>query len=186
MTTDLVKGANAPLRRLDGSAITRLLVGISWANVQADVDLCALLCDDQRKVLSDEHFLFWHNQRSPALDAFLLVCPPGGPSSQPDRAQLVINLEAVEPSIQRVFVSLSTIAEGASLTGLAPVTVRAVDLGDGTEAFRYSNRDGYTQETCVVMAEVYRHKGDWKFRVVDQGYANGLAALGREYGVEIE
>jgi uncharacterized protein YkwD len=38
----------------------------------------------------------------------------------------------------------------------------------------------------LVVAEIYRRAGSWKLRCVGQGYADGLAGLARDYGVDVE
>jgi tellurium resistance protein TerD len=37
----------------------------------------------------------------------------------------------------------------------------------------------------MVFAEVYRHRDEWKFKAVGQGYAGGLAALATQHGVDV-
>jgi tellurium resistance protein TerD len=184
MTGSLVKGGNTVLTS-GGHQPRAVSVGVRWANSSADIDLCALLCAHDRKVVSDLHFLFWDNPQSPQLDAFVLGVRPGQPSPREDRAQCLLNLEALPSQTTNVFVSLSTIVEGASLVDLGQVELRVVDVDTGEVITRYTRPSGYAEETCVVLAEVYRHKGAWKLRIIDQGYAGGLAALGRDYGVDI-
>lgn len=40
-------------------------------------------------------------------------------------------------------------------------------------------------EKALILAEVYNHKGTWKFRFVDQGFNGGLQPLAEHFGVEI-
>ena len=40
-------------------------------------------------------------------------------------------------------------------------------------------------EAALIIAEVYRYKSDWKFRLVDQGFNGGLKPLAENFGVEI-
>lgn len=185
MTATLVKGANASLAGANGEP-RRLLVGVSWANAAADVDLCALMCTEERKVVTDQHFLFWDNPMSPALDTFLAAVPQASPAPGADRAQMLVHLAEIETGVSRIFVSLSTIAEGASLANVGQVSIRVLDLDTGEILAAYAGPSGYAEETCVVLGEVYLRRGSWRFRAVDQGYRGGLAALGRDYGVDIE
>ncbi len=185
MTAAVIKGGNVPLIGKSGPP-GRILVGVSWDNPAADVDLCALMCSDARTVVTDEHFLFWDNPGSPGIDAFLCAVPQGSPSPGSDRAQLLLHMAALDPEVTRVFVSISTIAEGASLDNTGRVGLRVLDLDTGDVLANYTGPDGYAEETCVVLGEIYLRKGAWRFRAIDQGYTGGLAALGRAYGVDIE
>ncbi len=40
-------------------------------------------------------------------------------------------------------------------------------------------------ETAMILAELYRHQGQWKFRAVGQGFAAGLAALAAHFGLPV-
>ncbi|MDG4584253.1 MAG: TerD family protein, partial [Candidatus Competibacter sp.] len=40
-------------------------------------------------------------------------------------------------------------------------------------------------ETAMILAELYRHQGQWKFRAVGQGFAAGLPALAAHFGLRL-
>jgi len=37
----------------------------------------------------------------------------------------------------------------------------------------------------MVFGELYRNGSEWKFRAVGQGYAGGLGAMCKQYGVNV-
>ena len=39
--------------------------------------------------------------------------------------------------------------------------------------------------TALVLAEVYRNGPDWKFKVVGEGYASGIAGIAADYGLPL-
>jgi len=41
------------------------------------------------------------------------------------------------------------------------------------------------RETALLCAEVYRRGDQWRLRALGDGYADGLAGLARDYGVEV-
>ena len=41
-------------------------------------------------------------------------------------------------------------------------------------------------ETALILADLYRYNGEWKFRAVGQGYVEGLEVLAKNYGVDID
>ncbi|MFB6892817.1 TerD family protein, partial [Kitasatospora sp. NPDC056327] len=43
-----------------------------------------------------------------------------------------------------------------------------------------------TTERTLLLGEVYRRGGAWRFRVVGQGFDHGLEELARGYGVDVE
>ncbi|MBP0448934.1 TerD family protein [Kitasatospora sp. RG8] len=46
--------------------------------------------------------------------------------------------------------------------------------------------DAATTERTLLLAEIYRRGGSWRFRAVGQGFDHGLDELARGYGVDVE
>ena len=40
-------------------------------------------------------------------------------------------------------------------------------------------------ETALVLGELYRHRAEWKFKVIGQGYDNGIAGIAADYGITL-
>jgi uncharacterized protein YkwD len=56
--------------------------------------------------------------------------------------------------------------------------------GKGTLARFRAGR--LTSERVVQLCEIYRHGAGWKVRAIGQGYANGLAGLAQDFGVDVD
>ena len=52
--------------------------------------------------------------------------------------------------------------------------VRIVDETTGTEVARYDLSEDYSVETALIFGELYNHNGEWKFKAIGQGFANGV------------
>ena len=63
--------------------------------------------------------------------------------------------------------------------------IRIVNAANGEELIRYDLTEDFSIETAVVVGELYRHGGEWKFNAIGSGFEGGLAALGRNYGVNV-
>ena len=179
---ELAKGGNTLIS--SRSEVNGLLVGLTWDSGPLVCDVSALICGPERKVLSDEHFLFFNNLVAPDRRVFLRE-QPETPDGRRDRAQLVVDLDDLPAGVDRLIVTLSTLTDGASLSGLRSLRIRVVDGATGVEKATYSMGQELTVETCLVVAEIYRHQGNWKFRAIGQGYMNGLAGLSTDYGVSL-
>ena len=46
--------------------------------------------------------------------------------------------------------------------------------------------ENFTVETAIVLGEVYRYKGAWKFNATGAGFSGGLAALCNNFGIEVK
>ena len=63
--------------------------------------------------------------------------------------------------------------------------IRIVNAASNEELIRYDLGEDFSIETAVVIAELYRHNGEWKFNAIGSGFEGGLEALCRNFGVNI-
>jgi len=154
--TLLADGANTPLTT---DAVTVRLSG--------DVDLTALVVSDDGKVAGDADMVFFNQ--------------PAAPGLRLDGSRLDLDLSGLRPGADRVVLVASPRREGAGFAGLA--TTLTLEHG-GASVEVTPTRLG--AETVAVLAEVYRRGGAWKVRAVGQGYADGLAGLATDFGVDVD
>ena len=74
--------------------------------------------------------------------------------------------------------SESVIHMGDNLTGEG-------EGDDEMELIHYDLGEDFSIETAVVVGELYRHNGEWKFNAIGSGFQGGLAALCGHYGIEV-
>ncbi|MFC8273014.1 TerD family protein [Streptomyces sp. NPDC057271] len=174
----MLKGANVPV----SARGVRLELGWRSGNGVPDVDASALLLVSG-KVRSDADLVFY-NQPTHGSGA---VRHEGKSSSEgPDGLvtdALVVDLEAVEPEVERIVVAAS--ADGGDFGRVPGLSIRVLDADGGAELARYDSTDA-TVETAFVLGDLYRRDGGWKFRAVGQGYDSGLAGLATDYGISVE
>lgn len=53
------------------------------------------------------------------------------------------------------------------------------------EILRFDLGEDFSVETAVIVCELYKHGGEWKFNAIGSGFSGGLAALCRNYGLEV-
>lgn len=184
----LKAGANAALTR-ENPTLDRLIVGVRFGAgvekaVLADTVLMALLCDADSKVLSGEHAVFF-NQLSAANESVAVRDQTLGD----DTDQVEIVLSQVPATVSRiVLVTYVNEAIGArrTLAQLKDCTVRAVNGQTGQELVRSENlATHWGLISAAALAEVYRHDGGWKFKVIADGYAGGILDLAKDFGVPL-
>jgi len=76
-------------------------------------------------------------------------------------------------------------ARGQNFGQVSNAFIRVVDAANSNEVARYDLSEDASVETAMVFGELYRHKGDWKFKAVGQGFAGGLGPLAASFGVSI-
>ncbi|MFJ8052778.1 CAP domain-containing protein [Streptomyces luteogriseus] len=155
---ELVPGGNLAL---PGGAVT--------VRVPGPFDVSALVTDDGGRVRDDGDFVFYNQSAAPGAvlrgDA-LTVDPPG-----------------LRTGATRVTVVVSPAGPGTALGRLPSPTLHVTDAGGRTLARFTPPHPG--QETVLLLAELYRRGDRWKLRALGQGYADGLAGLARDFGVDV-
>ena len=147
-------------------AITATSVGVRLQQPgSAQVDLVALLLDDRGQVKEDSDFVFYNAPRHPS-----------GAVTLAEQA-LKVDLRLLPSGVERVIVAANSDGKG----GLDGLTVLVE--GDETSTFAPSSLAGLPS---AVLLEIYRRGGGWRVRAVGQGWADGLAGLAREYGVNVD
>ena len=105
-----------------------------------------------------------------------------------DDEALIVLLEKVPADIQRIIFTV-TIHEAEqrkqNFGQVSHAFVRIVNKESGQEVTRYDLSEDASIETAMIFGEIYRHNSEWKFRAVGQGYAGGLAALARQFGINL-
>lgn len=191
MGVTLAKGGNVSLSKAAPN-LTKVAVGLGWdarstSGADFDLDASALVTGPERKVLSDLHFVFYNNLRSPDGSIEHTGDNLTGEGHGDDEV-INVDLPAVPPNVTNIFFPVSIHDADARLQSFGQVTnayIRVVDLSNGSELARYDLSEDASTETAMLFGELYRHNGEWKFRAVGQGYASGLAGIARDYGVNI-
>jgi tellurium resistance protein TerD len=183
---EMKRGANVALTR-EIPGLTGLVVGVTWnAGSERVLDenlvLAALLCGRDGRVRSDTDFVFFNQIASTDLSVAQLEHALGT-----DNEQLEIDLPRVPADVERVVVVLyinEGPAQRRTLGQLRSCVVRVLNRADNTELVRSEDlARAFSSETAVTLGEVYRHDGGWKFKVLGQGYAKGVAGIAGDYGL---
>lgn len=92
-----------------------------------------------------------------------------------------INLPALKPDVTRV-----AFAATSNFPKISGVGNLEFSISSGNDSLLQCNvQTSSRDEAAIILGEFYRHKGQWKFRFVDQGFNGGLKPLAEFYGVEI-
>ncbi|WP_154675494.1 TerD family protein [Parafrankia elaeagni] len=171
----LVRGAVVDLPT--AAAGTRWTVAANWAwDSTVEIDLVAFLVGADELVSDDDDVVFFNQPRTDDGAATLSV---DGPSEQ----AIALDLAVLPSSVHRVVVA-AALGAGRTFGEIGPVSVMA-RTPDG-QPWLTATLDAATTERTLILAEVYRRNGLWRFRAVGQGHDHGLAALARSYGVDAE
>jgi stress response protein SCP2 len=153
-------------------------LNLSWAPDDGTwtLDPSAFALTDEGKVRSDADFIFYNQ---PAL-------VDGGITLEDQGRQFAIHLSDLPPAITRVAIAVTLDAgEDQSMAILHHVRLELRDGESRTGIARFTLETAGMTEKAIILGELYRRRSEWKFRAVGQGFAGGLAALARHFGVEV-
>lgn len=143
------------------------------------VDLSALLVGADGRVRSDDDLVFY-NQPSAESGAVRHLAAEGGapervavdPGALPADVDRVVLVGSCDPdNTARTFRDVKEVTVRAEQSGAEPVVFRQPALTDG--------------ERAVLLVELYRRGDGWKLRAIGQGYAEGLAGLATDFGIDV-
>ncbi|MEN0135217.1 MAG: TerD family protein [Rhodococcus sp. (in: high G+C Gram-positive bacteria)] len=191
MGVSLTKGGNVSLTK-EAPNLTAVAVGLGWdarstTGTDFDLDASAIGAGADKKVVSDQHFVFFNNLRSPDGSIEHVGDNTTG-AGEGDDEVINVNLAAVPANIESVLFPVSIYdaeTRSQSFGQVRNAYIRIVDQANGNELARYDLSEDASTETAMVFGELYRHGAEWKFRAIGQGYASGLAGIARDYGVNV-
>lgn len=191
MAISLSKGQNVSLSKTDPS-LKNVLVGLGWDarstdGQDFDLDASIFMVTETGKVPSDNHFIFYNQLRSPCGGVEHTGDNLTGDGDGDDES-MIVRLDQVQTNIKSLFITVTIHDYEARRQNFGQVSnafVRLVNYDTGEEMVRFDLSEDYSTETAMVFGEIYRHNGEWKFRAIGQGYAGGLYALCKQYGVNV-
>jgi stress response protein SCP2 len=185
----MTKGANVGLRDLDAGlgSVTVVLETAATEDAAVDADVSILLLGSDGRVRSNADMIFY-NQRI-GLDGAVRLRDKVRTQSDgiellldtltvelddiPDDVHRIIVLASLDPSLQTTFGSAGR------------VRMRIQRAADAQDLVSYAVTDA-SDETTLLFGEFYRREESWRVRAIGQGYADGLAQLAIDFGVEID
>ena len=191
MAISLQKGGNVNLSK-EAPGMKKMLVGLGWSlratdGDAFDLDGSAFLLGAGDKVRSDADFVFY-NQNKSSDGSVVHSGDNRTGEGDGDDEQVKIVLSKIPAEIDKVAIAV-TIHEGEqrgqSFGQVSNAFIRIVNEQGGSEIVRYDLSEDASVETAMILGEVYRNAGEWKFRAVGQGFKGGLGPLASNYGVSV-
>lgn len=191
MALSLQKGGNISLTKQEAN-LSRITLGLGWDPRSTDgqpfdLDASAFLLTASGRVRGDHDFIFYNQLRSVEGSVEHTGDNRTGDGDGDDES-IKVDLTLVPAEIDKVAVVVTIDQADQRRQNFGQVGgafIRIVNDDSGQEMTRYDLGEDFSTETAVIFGELYRYGGEWKFRAVGQGYAGGLGAVARSYGVNV-
>ena len=192
MAVSLSKGQKVDLTK-GNPGLSKIIVGLGWdtnkydGGADFDLDAAAFLLAANGKVASDSDFVFYGNLKHCSGGVEHMGDNLTGVGDGDDE-QIKVNLAAVPASVDKIGFTVTIYEAESRKQNFGQVSnayIRIVDETSNAELIRYDLGEDFSVETAVVVGELYRNNGEWKFNAIGSGFQGGLKALCQNYGVNV-
>lgn len=179
-TINLEKGAKVDLTKTNPS-VKKFTVGLGWnpntsGGQQFDVDVSAFILGENGKRISDGHFVFYNNLKSPN-DFVTHTGDNRDGQGEGDDESLIIDFSKASPQEKSVVfvVTIDKAAERNQNFGqISGAFIRILNGETNEEIMKYDLAEDFSVETAVVFGKLYAKDGEWRFSAEGTGKKGGL------------
>lgn len=192
MAISLQKGQKIDLTKTN-PGLTKVLVGLGWdtnkydGGKDFDLDASVFCLNGSGKVASDGDFIFYNNPKN-SNGSIEHTGDNRTGEGEGDDEQVKVDLASVPAEVEKVSFCITiheAVERSQNFGQVSNAFVRIVNEATNEELIRYDLGEDFSVETAIVVAELYRHSGEWKFSAVGSGYQDGLAGLCRDFGLQV-
>lgn len=195
MSVNLQKGQKIDLTK--GGGLKQVMVGLGWDEAEQtgrgggnniDCDASAILCGENGKIISPnakDCCVYFGNLKH-ASGAIVHQGDNLTGEGDGDDEQIMVNLSRVPENIYKIVFVVNIYdakSRGQHFGMIKNAFIRLVNMDSNAEICRYNLSDNYNNMTGLVVGEIYRRNGEWKFNAIGQPVqeASRLESLIRLY-----
>ena len=192
MPINLSKGQKVDLTK-GNPGLKKIMVCLGWdvnafdSGADFDLDASAFLVGANGKCPTEKEFIFYGNLTHPS-EAVKHMGDNLTGEGEGDDEQIEVDLTKIPANVEKIAFTVTIYDAEVRRQNFGQVSnafIRIVDEVSGKELIHYDLGEDFSIETAVVVGEMYRHNGEWKFNAIGSGFHGGLAALCGHYGIEV-
>lgn len=184
MGINLQKGQKIDLTK-GGGGLRQVMVGLGWDEAEQprgffapkphpiDCDASAILCGTNGRVISNEISqccVYFGNLRH-SSGAIVHQGDNLTGEGEGDDEQIMVNLSMVPSQVDKIVFVVNIYDARARKQHFGLIRnafIRLVDMEHKTEICRFNLSENYNNMTGLVVGEIYRKNGEWKFNAIGQ------------------
>ena len=192
MPINLSKGQKVDLTKKN-PGLKSIMVGLGWdvnafdSGADFDLGAAAFMLGANGRCPTEKEFIFYGNLEHTSGAVKHMGDNLTG-EGEGDDEQIEVDLTAIPSNVERIAFTVTIYDAEPRRQNFGQVSnsfIRIVDTSNNSELIRYDLGEDFSIETAVVVGEIYRHNGEWKFNAIGSGFQGGLAALCGHYGIEV-
>ncbi len=160
----------------------KFIIGLGWdtnattTGTGFDLDASVFILGENKKVLSDQHFIFYNNLQSPGGAVEHTGDNLTGDGDGDDE-QVKVDLSKIDAAATEICVVVTIHDAEERKQNFGQVRnsfVRVFDAASNAEILKYELEEDFSIETAVEFGRIYKRNGEWKFEAVGMGMKGGL------------
>lgn len=193
MSVSLSKGQRVDLTK-GRPSLKNIFVGLGWdinhydGEADFDLDVSVFMLKENGKVGKDEDFVFYGNLEHSSKSVKHMGDNLTG-AGEGDDEVINIKLDEIPSDYESIAITVTIYDADKRFQNFGMVEnayIRVIDVDTNEELIRFDLSEDFSIETALVVAEIYKHNGEWKFKAVGSGYNGGLKSLCSQYGINAE
>jgi len=192
MSVNLSKGQKVDLTKTN-PGLTKVFAGLGWDTNKYDggnafdLDTVAFLLDESGKIVDNNHMVYFHNLADPSNSVVHTGDNLTGEGCGDDE-QIKIDFSKIPAIVNKIVFTVNiheAVARGQNFGQVCNAFIRIANEATNEELIRYDLSEDFSIETSVVIGELYKHNGEWKFSAIGSGFQGGLDSLCKQYGLGV-
>ncbi len=194
MSINLQKGQKIDLTKGGGGGLRQVMVGLGWdeapqggggflkglfgsAKAQSiDCDASAILCGADGKIVSRDiaQCCVYFGNLKHSSGAIIHQGDNLTGAGEGDDEQIMVNLSLIPPAVDKIVFVVNIYdarAKGQHFGMIRNAFIRLVNMDNNSEICRYNLSENYNNMTGLIVGEIYRRNGEWKFNAIGQPVA---------------
>ncbi|MBQ3450899.1 MAG: TerD domain-containing protein [Selenomonadaceae bacterium] len=140
-----------------------------------EIDTAAFLTQSDGKVAGDNDFVFYGNPKHAS----------GAVNHTADDA-IDLDLSRIPRHVEKISLTATIYDAERRKQNFSMIKNAILKIFGADGEIASFKLENFTVETAIVLGEVYRYKGNWKFNATGAGFSGGLAALCNNFGIEVK
>jgi len=167
----------------------KFTIGLGWdtnsssTGTAFDLDASVFVLGENKKVLSDNHFVYFNNLKisdgSVEHTGDNLTGDGDG-----DDEQILVDLSKIAAEAAEICIVVTIYDADNRRQNFGQVRnsfVRIFDSNSNTEILKYELEEDFSVETAVEFGRIYKRNNEWKFEAVGMGMKGGLQDFVTKY-----
>lgn len=170
-------------------SLPKFVIGLGWdANASStgtdfDLDASIFILGENKKILTDEYFVFYNNLKSPDGAVEHTGDNLTGEGDGDDES-IRVDLSKINPAATEICIVVTIHKADERRQNFGQVRnsfIRIYNEANKEELLKYELEEDFSIETAVEFGRIYRRNDEWKFEAVGVGQRGGLEQYLQKY-----